>query len=112
VVRASGCGNIARALFFFINSHILSHLVQFCQILYNRKQEIELVDERIDVDSKDVEFYTLQEVANRLRVSYRSVYRWVHEGRLVAYQVGNREWRVRDVDLERFLEERRSGGKR
>ncbi len=58
------------------------------------------------------EFYTLQEVADRLKVSYRSVYRWVHAGRLPAYRVGEREWRVRNADLERFLEERRSGGER
>jgi excisionase family DNA binding protein len=54
------------------------------------------------------EFFTLQEVADRLKVSYRSVYRWVHAGRLPAYRVGEREWRIRDVDLEQFLEDRKS----
>ncbi len=52
-------------------------------------------------------YYTLQEVAERLRVSYRTVYRWVRSGKLPAYQLGQ-EWRITDEDLKRFLEARRT----
>ena len=53
-------------------------------------------------------YYTLQEVADRLKVSYRTVFRWVHAGELPAYKLGQ-EWRVGEQDLERFLKERRRG---
>lgn len=51
-------------------------------------------------------YYTLQEVADRLKVSYRTVFRWVHAGELSAYKLGQ-EWRVGEADLEEFLKERR-----
>ncbi len=59
----------------------------------------------------DEEFYTLQEVADRLKVTYRTVYRWVQENRLPAYQIGAGSWRVRKEDLEEFLQDRKTGGR-
>ncbi len=56
--------------------------------------------------SADERFLTLQEVADRLQVSYRSVYRWVHEDKLPAYQIET-QWRVTEADLEEFLEQRK-----
>ena len=52
-------------------------------------------------------YYTLQEVAEQLKVSYRTVYRWVRSGELSAYQLGQ-EWRITDKDLNQFLEARRT----
>lgn len=52
-------------------------------------------------------YYTLQQIADRLQVNYRTVYRWVHEGRLPAYQVGQR-WRVGESDLRAFMEARKT----
>ncbi len=52
-------------------------------------------------------YYTLQEVAERLKVSYRTVYRWVRSGELPAYQLGQ-EWRITERDLSQFLEARRT----
>lgn len=51
-------------------------------------------------------FLTLQEVADRLRVSERSVFRYIHSGRLEATKVGY--WRIKESDLEKFLKENSS----
>jgi excisionase family DNA binding protein len=52
-------------------------------------------------------YYTLREVAERLKVSRRTVYRWVQAKELPAYKLGG-EFRVTERDLERFLEARRT----
>jgi excisionase family DNA binding protein len=46
---------------------------------------------------------TIKEVANYLRVSERSVLRYIEAGRLKAIKVGY--WRVREKDLENFFAE-------
>jgi len=45
---------------------------------------------------------TIKEVANYLRVSERSVLRYIEAGRLKAIKVG--WWRIRESDLEKFLD--------
>jgi excisionase family DNA binding protein len=52
-------------------------------------------------------YYTLQEIADRLKVNYRTVYRWVRADKLPAYKFGS-EWRVAEADMEKFIEERRT----
>ncbi|WP_272999437.1 helix-turn-helix domain-containing protein [Hydrogenibacillus schlegelii] len=47
---------------------------------------------------------TPEEVAERLRVTRRSVYEWLRTGRLRGLKAGTR-WRIRPEDLERFLSE-------
>lgn len=44
---------------------------------------------------------TIKEVANYLRVSERSVLRYIEAGRLKAIKVGY--WRVKEKDLNKFL---------
>jgi excisionase family DNA binding protein len=51
-------------------------------------------------------YYTLQDIAERLKVSYRTVYRWVRAGRLPAYKFGT-DWRVKESDLRDFVESHR-----
>jgi excisionase family DNA binding protein len=51
-------------------------------------------------------FLSLEDVAERLQVSDRTVRRWVKDGKLDAYKPG-REWRIRPSDLEDFLESRK-----
>ena len=46
---------------------------------------------------------TLQKVAERLQVSERSVFRYIHSGRLKASKVGC--WRISQQNLEDFLKE-------
>lgn len=44
---------------------------------------------------------TLKEAAERLRVSERSVFRYIHSKRLKATKIGY--WRIKENDLETFL---------
>ena len=48
---------------------------------------------------------TVAEVANAMRVSNMTVYRLIKSGELPAVRVG-KNYRLRETDLERFLEER------
>jgi excisionase family DNA binding protein len=44
---------------------------------------------------------TAQEVAKRLRVSERSVMRYIKAKKIRAIKIG--QWRIKEVDLARFL---------
>ena len=46
---------------------------------------------------------TIKEVAKYLRVSERSVLRYIKAGRLSASRIG--QWRIKESDLEKFLKE-------
>jgi excisionase family DNA binding protein len=52
-----------------------------------------------------VKFMALQEVAAELGVDVQTVRRWVHAGKLRAFKPG-KEYRVREADLEEFLNAR------
>lgn len=48
--------------------------------------------------------YTLQEVANYLKVSRQTIYNYVTNKKLRAYKLaGQREYRVTDTDLQTFI---------
>ncbi len=54
---------------------------------------------------------TLREVAEAVKVSETTIRRWVRDGSLAAYKVGKRgQLRVKEEDLEAFLERQRVGG--
>lgn len=49
-------------------------------------------------------YLTIKEVAERLRVSERSVRRWLLASELKGFRLGDRAgWRVREEDLEAFV---------
>lgn len=48
------------------------------------------------------EFYTPQEIAERLKVDIRTVYRWIREDRMKAAKIG-RFWRIPESELNRLL---------
>jgi excisionase family DNA binding protein len=48
------------------------------------------------------EFYTLPEVAKKLRLSRMTVFRYVRDKKLPAYRFG-KDYRVRPKDLDAFL---------
>ena len=48
--------------------------------------------------------YTLDELAELLKVTKRTLYNYVRSGKLEAVKVG-REWRVTEDQLKHFLEE-------
>lgn len=49
-------------------------------------------------------YYTLEEIAEILRVAYMTVYRWVRSGKLKAVKAG-KQYRVRSTELDKFLEQ-------
>src|SRR5215212_10351554 len=49
------------------------------------------------------QFYSLDQVAERLQVSDQTVRRWIKSGKLAAYKPG-REYRITPSDLDAFLE--------
>ena len=55
------------------------------------------------------QFYTIEEIAELLKVSYLTVFRWVQAGKLTAYKVG-KQYRIDVQDLNKFLEESKKYG--
>ncbi len=63
-----------------------------------------------DKEVGGMEYLTVNEVADRLKVTPLTVRRWLKSGELVGYQLGDRAgWRVAENDLDAFLEARRGG---
>ena len=53
----------------------------------------------------DKPVYTVEEVANRLRVDVKTVRKWIRNGDLVAIDIG-REYRIRESSLNDFIRRR------
>jgi excisionase family DNA binding protein len=51
--------------------------------------------------------YTPEEVAEKLKATRRTVYRWLLSGRLVGKRAGD-GWRITEADLMDFLESRKA----
>ncbi|PIS13840.1 DNA-binding protein [Candidatus Shapirobacteria bacterium CG09_land_8_20_14_0_10_47_13] len=49
------------------------------------------------------EYLTIEEVAQRLRVNKRTVYRLAIKGQIPAFKFG-KSWRISAVKLEKFIE--------
>ena len=49
------------------------------------------------------EYYTIQEVADKLKVAYLTVYRWIQAGKLKAKKAG-KQYRITKGELTHFLE--------
>ncbi len=56
------------------------------------------------------EFYTVKEIAGRLKVRDVTVIDWIKKGQLKAYKFG-REYRIKKEDYERFVEQHRADKK-
>ncbi|MGD9116763.1 MAG: helix-turn-helix domain-containing protein [Dehalococcoidia bacterium] len=48
-------------------------------------------------------YYTIQEIADILKVDYMTVYRWIRAGKLEAYQV-QKHYRIKESDFQKFME--------
>lgn len=53
--------------------------------------------------TETVQYYTIKEVAEILKVAYLTVYRWVKDGKIEAYKLG-KEYRIKKTDIEKFVE--------
>jgi len=51
-------------------------------------------------------YYTIEEVAEMLKVVYLTVYRWIQDGKLKAYKAG-KQYRIKKADLDKFIERRK-----
>ncbi|MBD3329355.1 helix-turn-helix domain-containing protein [Candidatus Dojkabacteria bacterium] len=51
----------------------------------------------------DEQYYTLEEVAEMLKVTYMTVYRWIKSGQLEAVKAG-KQYRVSKKCLNEFIE--------
>jgi excisionase family DNA binding protein len=63
---------------------------------------------RRDHRDERVNFFTIAEVAERVRVSTRTVRRWIEDGHLVAHRIGG-VVRIAESDLRAFLALHRDG---
>jgi excisionase family DNA binding protein len=53
-------------------------------------------------------WYTVQEIADRLRINPQTIRRWLRDGELRGHQFGGPAgWRVKESDLNAFLDARR-----
>jgi len=57
--------------------------------------------------SLQTKFFTVEQVAQQLEVSIRTVRRWIDRGLLLAHRIG-RLVRISDSDLQAFLAKHRS----
>lgn len=48
------------------------------------------------------EYYSIQEVADKLKVAYLTVYRWIQSGKLKAVKAG-KQYRIKMSDLDKFI---------
>lgn len=51
---------------------------------------------------KKQEYYTVKELAEKLRVSHMTIYRYIKRGKLKAYKIG-KEFRIDKEEFQRFL---------
>ncbi|OGZ10757.1 MAG: hypothetical protein A3C93_05575 [Candidatus Lloydbacteria bacterium RIFCSPHIGHO2_02_FULL_54_17] len=51
--------------------------------------------------TKQEKFLSLEDARKILGVSERSMYRYIHEGRLKAYKIGY--WKIKEQDLQQFI---------
>ena len=51
----------------------------------------------------NIQFYDIQEVAKELDVSTRTIRRYIDDGKLTAFKIGNKV-KIRPEDLDEFIE--------
>lgn len=56
---------------------------------------------------KDDAVFSTKEVAEKFKVTYLTVFRWIKSGKLKAFKVG-KQYRVKREDLEAFIEHSKS----
>jgi len=51
----------------------------------------------------NIEFYTAQELADKLRVNIMTIYRYIKADKLIAYKFG-KEFRIEEEEFNNFLD--------
>lgn len=57
---------------------------------------------------KNTVFFTIEEVAKLLKVSEMTIYRYIKAKKLSAYKLGRKAYRIKDKDLQAFLDKVRT----
>lgn len=52
------------------------------------------------------QYYSIEEVAKKLKVSYLTVYRWIRAGKLKSYKAG-KQYRIDEAELNEFIGKRK-----
>ena len=52
---------------------------------------------------KEKEFYTAQELADKLRVNIMTIYRYIKAGKLKAFKI-SKEFRIEQKEFKKFLD--------
>jgi excisionase family DNA binding protein len=60
--------------------------------------------------SKEKEFYTAKELAEKLRVNIMTIYRYIGAGKLKSYKIG-KEFRIDKKEFDSFLVKVKTNGK-
>lgn len=50
-----------------------------------------------------MDYYTPEQVAEKLQLSVRTVWKYIREGRLPASQMGQRRYRISEEQIDRFM---------
>lgn len=53
--------------------------------------------------TKQKEFYLVEELAEKLRVSNMTIYRYIKRGKIKAYKIG-KEFRIDEQEFNKFLD--------
>jgi len=48
------------------------------------------------------QYFTIEEIAKMLKVTYLTVYRWIQAGKLLSVKAG-KQYRIKKSDLDNFL---------
>ncbi|MGH2613179.1 MAG: helix-turn-helix domain-containing protein [Rhabdochlamydiaceae bacterium] len=51
---------------------------------------------------KEEQYYSIEEVAKMIKVTYLTVYRWVQARKLKAHKAG-KQYRIKQSDLDNFI---------
>ncbi|WKZ30399.1 MAG: helix-turn-helix domain-containing protein [Candidatus Dojkabacteria bacterium] len=52
---------------------------------------------------EEEKYYTIEEVAEMLKVVYMTIYRWIKQGKLKAFRVG-KKYMIKKSDIEALIE--------
>jgi excisionase family DNA binding protein len=63
--------------------------------------------EKIEMSSKDNNFYTCKEVADIFAVARQTVWDWINAKKLPAFRIG-KEYRIAEKDLNELLTKRKT----
>lgn len=55
------------------------------------------------------ELYTVAEAADYLKLSTKTILRLIADGKITASKVSDRSWRIKNTDIEEYLENNTNG---